>query len=41
VPDLFASIHAALGIDPGKNLHDGDRPVPITDNGQVVRALFA
>ncbi|HEU5118114.1 MAG TPA: DUF1501 domain-containing protein, partial [Isosphaeraceae bacterium] len=40
VPDFFATIHAALGIDPGKNLYDGDRPVPITDRGQPIRALF-
>jgi hypothetical protein len=41
VPDSFATIHAALGIDPAKYLYDGDRPVPITDNGQPVKALFA
>ena len=41
VPDFFATIHAALGIDYGKSLYDGDRPIPITDNGQPVRALFA
>ncbi|MCS6851087.1 MAG: DUF1501 domain-containing protein [Gemmataceae bacterium] len=40
VPDFFATIHAALGIDPGKNLYDGDRPVPITDQGTPIRALF-
>ncbi len=40
VPDFFATIHAALGIDPGKNLYDGDRPVPITDRGQPISALF-
>jgi hypothetical protein len=40
VPDLFATIHASMGIDPSKNLYDGDRPVPITDNGKVVEALF-
>lgn len=41
VPDFFATIHAALGIDYGKSLYDGDRPVPITDNGQPIRALFS
>jgi hypothetical protein len=41
VPDFFATIHAALGIDPAKNLYDGDRPVPITDNGRPIAALFA
>ena len=41
VPDLFATIHCALGINPRKNLYAGDRPVPITDNGQPVREVFA
>jgi hypothetical protein len=41
VPDLFATIHAALGIDPAKHLYDGDRPVPITDNGRPVAPLFS
>ena len=41
VPDFFATIHAALGIDYTKNLHDGDRPVPITDGGQPIAALFS
>jgi hypothetical protein len=41
VPDLHATIHCTLGIDPGKELYDGDRPVPITDMGQPVRELFA
>ena len=40
VPDFFATIHATLGVDPNKSLYDGDRPVPITDNGQPVAALF-
>ena len=41
VPDLHATIHCALGIDPEKFLHDDDRPVPITDRGQPVRRLFS
>lgn len=41
VPDFFATIHAALGIDPGKSLYDGDRPVPITDMGTPIAGLFA
>ncbi|MCX6954647.1 MAG: DUF1501 domain-containing protein [Verrucomicrobia bacterium] len=41
VPDLFATVHAAVGIDPTKNLYDGDRPVPITDGGKPIAALFA
>jgi hypothetical protein len=40
VPDFFATIHAALGIDYTKNLYDGDRPVPITDGGKPIAALF-
>jgi hypothetical protein len=41
VPDFFATIHASLGIDYSKSLYDADRPVPITDMGQPIRALFA
>ncbi len=41
VPDLFATIYAALGVAPAKLLYDGDRPVPITDLGQPVARLFA
>jgi hypothetical protein len=40
VPDFFATIHAALGIDWTKYLYDGDRPVPITDNGQPINCLL-
>ncbi len=40
VPDLFATGLADLGIDPAKELYDGDRPVPITDRGRPVQALF-
>lgn len=40
VPDLFATIHAAVGVDYTKNLYDGDRPVPITDMGQPIANLF-
>jgi hypothetical protein len=40
VADFFATICWALGVDAGKSLHDGDRPVPITDNGQPISALF-
>jgi len=42
LPDLHATIHCALGIDPSEELYaDGDRPVPITDMGQPVKELFA
>lgn len=40
VPDFFATICAALNIDPGKYLYDGDRPVPITDGGRPIAPLF-
>jgi hypothetical protein len=38
--DFHATIHAAMGIDPNKELMDGTRPVPITDGGKAVAALF-
>jgi hypothetical protein len=41
VPDLFATICATLGVNPNKNLMDGERPVPITDKGVPVAKLFA
>ena len=41
VPDLFATIFATLGIDPAKELYDGDRPVPITDGGKPIGKLFS
>jgi hypothetical protein len=40
VPDFFATIHASLGIDWAKYLYDGDRPVPVTDNGSPIEALL-
>ena len=40
VPDLFATIIAALGVNPAKNLMDGERPVPVTDGGKAVTKLF-
>ena len=41
VPDVHATIHCALGINPEKNLYAGDRPVPITDRGRPVTELFS
>lgn len=41
VPDFFATICAAAGVDYRKNLYDGDRPVPITDRGQPIQRLLA
>ncbi len=40
IPDLHATIHHALGIDPQTVLYAGDRPVPITDGGKPARSLF-
>lgn len=40
VPDLFATICHALQVDPAANLYSGDRPVPITDRGRPIAALF-
>jgi hypothetical protein len=40
IPDFHATVHAALGIDPAAELHDGARPVPISDGGTPIRALF-
>ncbi len=41
LPDFHATVHAALGVDPTKELMDGSRPVPITDGGTPVAALFS
>lgn len=41
VPDFFATICAALGVDYRKNLYAGDRPIPITDRGQPIAELFS
>lgn len=40
VPDFHATILAALGIDPRKELFAESRPVPITDGGRPIAALF-
>ena len=40
IPDFHATIHAALSIDPAHELHDGQRPVPVTDGGKPIRELF-
>ncbi len=41
VPDFFATVCAAVGVDYRKSLYDGDRPVPVTDRGHPIEALFA
>jgi hypothetical protein len=40
VPDLHATIHWSMGINPSKELYAGDRPVPITDGGKPIKELF-
>jgi Protein of unknown function (DUF1501) len=40
VPDLHATIHTALGINPREHLYAGERPVPITDGGAAIGELF-
>jgi hypothetical protein len=40
IPDFHATICAALGIDPGKNLYAGSRPVPITDHGKPIAEIL-
>lgn len=41
VPDFHATIHAALGIDPSRELLTPEgRPVPITDHGRPLAELF-
>ena len=40
VPDFHATLYAALGINPAKDLVNASRPVPITDGGKPIAALF-
>ena len=41
IPDLHATIHAALGTNPAEELYDGARPVPLTDSGTPIAKLFS
>ena len=41
LPDFHATVHAAMGVNPSKDLFDGSRPVPLTDGGKPIQALFA
>ena len=41
VPDFHATILTALGVDTSVDLKDGARPVPVTDGGKPIAALFA
>ena len=40
VPDFHATICTAMGVDPRKELFDGNRPVPITDGGMPITELL-
>ncbi len=40
IPDFHATVYAALGIDPARDLLDASRPVPITDGGKLITSLF-
>ena len=40
VPDMHATMYAALGIDAHLELYADDRPVPITDGGEPIAELF-
>lgn len=40
VPDLFATILAALGVNPALELYADARPVPVTDRGVPIAELF-
>ncbi|MBB73674.1 MAG: hypothetical protein CMJ75_04065 [Planctomycetaceae bacterium] len=41
VPDFFATVLAAVGVDNTKELYAGERPVPITDRGRPITELFS
>jgi hypothetical protein len=40
VPDLHATVHAALGVNYRENLYAGERPVPITDGGVAISEVL-
>ncbi len=40
VPDFHATLLHTLGINPQKELYDGERPIPITDHGNPITELF-
>ena len=40
IPDFHATIYAALGINPSKELYTENRPVTITDGGKPIDVLF-
>jgi len=40
IPDLFATVYNAVGIDPAGDLYAANRPVPLTDQGKPLGKLF-
>lgn len=40
IPDFHATIYRTIGIDPAHELLDGERPVPVTDQGTPIHELF-
>ena len=40
IPDFHATIYAAMGINPAKEIDAGGRPVPLTDHGRPIAELF-
>ena len=41
VPDFHATILAAMGVDPAREVLAGARPVPLTDGGKPIARLFS
>lgn len=41
IADFHATIYSALGVNPAREMYDGDRPVPITDGGTPIASCFA
>jgi hypothetical protein len=41
VPDFHATILAAMGINPLREVFAGARPVPLTDDGKPIARLFS
>ncbi|MGC6461102.1 MAG: DUF1501 domain-containing protein [Pirellulaceae bacterium] len=41
VPDFHAILYASTGINPTHEIYDGERPVPLTDQGQSLAQVFS
>lgn len=41
VPDFHATLYASMGINPTHEIYDGERPVPLTDQGQPLAEVFS